>query len=397
MITLKNKKYKIHTPNGYKEFSGLRKIVKSQYIHFILSDNTEIKCSLEHKFFKSKIEISANDLNVNDFIDTYNNTTIQIKSKKIFNDPIELYDVVNVEGGNIFVVNDSIISHNCDFSTTGNTVIDIPTLDFYKNEKVKDPIEMRGIDKSYWIWEYPDYSRSYIVCADVARGDGGDYSAFHVIDIETFTQVAEYQGQINTKDYGNMLVTVATEYNNALLVVENANIGWAVLQQIIDRAYPNTFYSSADLQYVDIERQISNKFNAAEKKMVPGFTTTMKTRPLIVSRLEMYFRERSIEVRSARLVNELRTFIWNGNKPEALPKYHDDLVMSFSIGMWVRDTALRLRQQGVDITKSLISNINKIGNADPIYKSGNLTAQQAWEMNVGKIGNDKKESLNWLL
>lgn len=286
---------------------------------------------------------------------------------------------------------------DCDFSTTGNTVIDIPTLDFYKNEKVKDPIEMRGIDKSLWLWEYPDYGRSYIVCADVARGDGADYSAFHVIDIESFTQVAEYQGQISTKDYGNMLVSIATEYNNALLVVENANIGWAVLQQIIDRGYPNTFYSSADLQYVDIERQISNKFNAMEKKMVPGFTTTMKTRPLIVSRLEMYFRERSIEVRSARLVNELRTFIWNGNKPEALPKYHDDLVMSFSIGMWVRDTALKLRQQGVDITKSLINNINKLGNADPIYKTGNLTAQQAWEMNIGKTGNDKKESLNWLL
>ena len=217
------------------------------------------------------------------------------------------------------------------------------------------------------------------------------------MDVESFTQVAAYQGQINTKDYGNMLVSVATEYNNALLVVENANIGWAVLQQIIDRGYPNTFYSSADLQYVDIERQISNKFNAMEKKMVPGFTTTMKTRPLIVSRLEMYFRERSIEVRSARLVNELRTFIWNGNKPEALPKYHDDLVMSFSIGMWVRDTALKLRQQGVDITKSLINNINKLGNADPVYKTGNLTAQQAWEMNIGKTGNDKKESLNWLL
>ena len=311
--------------------------------------------------------------------------------------PIKTYNLT-VLNDNSYVTEHFIV-HNCDcdFSTTGNTVIDIPTLDFYKSEKIKDPIEMRGIDKSYWIWEYPDYSRSYIVCADVARGDGADYSAFHVIDIESFTQVAEYQGLISTTDYGNMLVTVATEYNNALLVVENANIGWAVLQQIIDRAYPNTFYSSADLQYVDIERQISNRFNAMEKKMVPGFTTTMKTRPLIVSRLEMYFRERTIEVRSARLINELRTFIWNGNKPEALPKYHDDLVMSFSIGMWVRDTALRLRQQGVDITKSLISNINKIGNADPIYKSGNLTSQQAWEMNVGKIGSDKKESLNWLL
>ena len=286
---------------------------------------------------------------------------------------------------------------DCDFSTTGNTVIDVPTLDFYKSEKVKDPIEMRGLDKGYWLWEYPDYGRNYIVAADVARGDGADYSAFHVIDVDSFTQVAEYQGQINTKDYGNMLVSVATEYNNALLVVENANIGWAVLQQIIDRGYPNTFYSSADLQYVDVERQLSNKFNAMEKKMVPGFSTTMKTRPLIISRMEMYFRERSIEVRSGRLINELRTFVWNGNKPEALPKYHDDLVMSFGIGMWVRDTALKLRQQGMDLTKSMLNSISRIGNADPVYKTGNLTPQQAWEMNVGKVGHDKKESLNWLL
>ena len=31
--------------------------------------------------------------------------------------------------------------------------------------------------------------------------------------------------------------------------------------------------------------------------------------------------------------------------------YNDDLVMSFAIGLWVRDTALRLRTQGVGINK----------------------------------------------
>ncbi len=134
---------------------------------------------------------------------------------------------------------------------------------------------MRGLDHGYWIWEYPDYSRNYIVSADVARGDGADYSAFQVIDVESLTQVAEYKGQIGTKDYGNMLVSVATDYNNALLIVENANVGWAVLQQIIDRQYPNTFYSSADLQYVDVERQLTNKINRDEKKMIPGFTNSL--------------------------------------------------------------------------------------------------------------------------
>ncbi len=287
---------------------------------------------------------------------------------------------------------------DCDFTTTGNTVIEIPTIEFYKAEKVKDPIEMRGIDKGYWIWEYPDYTRNYIISADVARGDSSDYSAFHVIDVESFTQVAEYQGQIGTKDYGNFLVGAATEYNNALLVVENANIGWAVLQQIIDRQYPNTFYSSADLQYVDVERQLSNKYYREEKKMVPGFTTTMKTRPLLVSRMEMYFRERSIEVRSVRLMNELSTFIWNGNKPEAMPNHHDDLVMSFGIGLWVRDTALKLRQQGIDLNKSLLSGINRTGASEAVYKPNNLKAHEAWQMNLGGTANsNKKENLTWLI
>ena len=74
-----------------------------------------------------------------------------------------------------------------------------------------------------------------MVVADVSRGDGKDYSAFHVIDIETNVQVAEYKGQIGTKEYGHLLVGIATEYNEAMLVIENANIGWATIQVVIDR------------------------------------------------------------------------------------------------------------------------------------------------------------------
>ena len=59
--------------------------------------------------------------------------------------------------------------------------------------------------------------KDYIVCADVGRGDS-NYSAFHVIDIENLTQVKEYKGRINTKDFGNMLVSVTTEYNDEILI-----------------------------------------------------------------------------------------------------------------------------------------------------------------------------------
>ena len=65
------------------------------------------------------------------------------------------------------------------------------------------------------------------------------YSAFHVIDIANNVQVAEYKGQLGTKEYGHLLVGLATEYNEALLVIENANIGWATIQTVaLDRAIP---------------------------------------------------------------------------------------------------------------------------------------------------------------
>ena len=72
---------------------------------------------------------------------------------------------------------------DCDFVSSGDTVIDPALLMFYKESYVQDPVERGGFDGNLWKWQYPEYSKSYMVVADVARGDGADYSAAHVIDI----------------------------------------------------------------------------------------------------------------------------------------------------------------------------------------------------------------------
>ena len=271
---------------------------------------------------------------------------------------------------------------DCDFVSSGETVIEPETLMFYKETYIQDPIEKGGFDGNLWKWEYPDYSKSYMVVADVARGDGADYSTCHVIDIVNSVQVAEYKGKVDTKDFGNFLVALSTEYNDALLVVENANIGWATIQQVIDRGYKNLFYMSKDLKYIDIEHQMTNRYRAEEKGLVAGFSTTSKTRPLIISKLTDYFREKAIIVRSARLIDELFTFIYMNGRAEAMKGYNDDLVMAFSIGLWVRDTALRLRQQGIDLTKQAVSGISSNANQG-IYGGNNSADDNPWKMRVG--------------
>ena len=279
---------------------------------------------------------------------------------------------------------------DCDFLTSGTGVIDAIILEKMRKDLCTEPVEKRGIDANMWVWEQPNYNKDYIVCADVGRGDSADYSAFHVIELETLTQVAEYKGRINTKDFGNMLVSVATEYNDALLIVENNNIGWATIQQIIDRDYPNLFYTSKDLQYVDVQHQVTNKHYREEKKMVAGFSTTSKTRPLIISKLEEFFREESVVVRSNRLIDELLTFVYINNRAQAMQGYNDDLVMSFAIGLWVRDTALRLRTQGVELTKKTLS---KMMDNEGLYTQDDIQRNDSWDWETGK----EKESLEWLL
>jgi hypothetical protein len=281
---------------------------------------------------------------------------------------------------------------DCDFISSGYTVVDSSILTWYTETYIKDPIEKRGFDGNYWLWEYPNYSRDYVVVADVARGDSSDYSAFHVIDVETVEQVAEYKGKIETKQYGAFLTSVAAEWNNAMLVVENANIGWAVIQEVIDRNYTNLYYSYRDLGYIDDDVHLRKGFDLKRKEdMVPGFTMSSRTRPLVISKLDTYMREKTPIIHSKRLIDELFVFIWNGSKAEAQQGYNDDLVMSFSTGLWVRDTALKLRQQGIDLSRTALSHIAKTTGG--VYNS-RMGQHNPWILKDGR-GNDV--DMTWIL
>lgn len=278
-----------------------------------------------------------------------------------------------------------------DFISSGHTVVAGELIEWYRETYTQEPIEKRGMGGELWIWEYPDYTKDYIVAADVARGDGGDYSAFHIIELKSLRQVAEFRGKIGTTEYGHMLVSMATEYNNAILAIENANIGWAVIQVAIDKGYPNLYYSYRQDGYLDENIHLSKGYDLKDKSaMVPGFTTSSKTRPLMIAKLETYFREKAPIIHSKRLIDELLVFIWIGNRAEAQHGYNDDLIMSLCIALWIRDTALKLKQQGLDLTLKAVTHIGKHSG---IY-TVNDPSNSPW---TNRLPDGSSESLKWLL
>jgi hypothetical protein len=279
---------------------------------------------------------------------------------------------------------------DCDFSTSGDIVFYPEYIEYYEKSFIKDPMERRGADQNLWVWEVADYSRNYMVVADVSRGDGKDYSAFHVIDTESNVQVAEYKGQIGTKEYGHLLVGIASEYNEAMLVIENANIGWATIQTVIDRQYQNLYYSQKSDQ-----PNVNSYFDKYQdhSKMVPGFTMSSRTRPMVIGKFQEYLSDKGVTIQSKRLIEEMKTFIWRNGRPEAQSGYNDDLVMAFGIAMYIRDTALKFRQRGIDITKQALNNMHV--NRTPYQGSyGSMPNQtNPWQIKT----KDGKEDISWLL
>jgi hypothetical protein len=245
---------------------------------------------------------------------------------------------------------------DCDFLASGDTVFEPDDMMFIENTWLKEAAERRGVDGNLWIWEPADYTKDYMVVADVSRGDSTDYSAFHIFDIESCVQVAEYKGKLSPRELGNVLVGIASEYNDALLVIENANIGWSTIEQVMAREYRNLYYSPKN--HLDTVESYMSKYE--RDQLVPGFTMSARTRPLVIAKLMEYVRDKSVTIQSKRLLEEMRVFIWKNGKAQAQDGYNDDLVMSVATALYVRDTALRLRQQGMDLARAQLSSFTNL-------------------------------------
>ena len=241
----------------------------------------------------------------------------------------------------------------CSFNASGETVINPEDLQRL-HECVSEPIYKTGYDRNYWIWERYEEGVPYLLVADVARGDGADYSCFHVIRVDTMTVVAEYQGKPDLDMYAGILFSAGNEYGSCLLVVENNGIGIAVLEKLREMNYKKIYYSiKSTHEYVE------SYLAEGDSRAVLGFTTSTKTRPLIVAKLEEYVRNKLINIHSNRVFHELKTFIWHNGKPQAMRSYNDDLVMSLAIACWVRDTALSENERDMAYKKAMLGGLMK--------------------------------------
>lgn len=93
-------------------------------------------------------------------------------------------------------------------------------------------------------------------------------------------------------------------------------------------------------------------------------------------------------------MEELRTFIWRNGRAEATSGYNDDLVMAWSIGLFLRDTAMRFSQTGRDLARASMNSMTKTNSGFMVYSGNQQSSHEQWHMQ-DTYGN--QEDISWLL
>lgn len=174
-----------------------------------------------------------------------------------------------------------------------------------------------------------DPGEQYVIGADSSLGiRNGDYSVAQILDSKK-RQVAVWRGHIHPDYFADVLYSLGEYYNEAFIIVENNSHGILTCTRLgKDMAYPN-FYT---------EVQIDKITDRETVKL--GFTTTAKTKPLIIDQLRASMRKEEMQLNCKTTIREMMTYIvTESGAMEAEAGCFDDCVMSLALANHVHEGA----------------------------------------------------------
>ena len=219
----------------------------------------------------------------------------------------------------------------CEFLGSSGTLIDGSKL---KQLVYREPIFDRNGLVQY---AQPEPDRTYVLLADVSRGKGLDYSAFHVVDVTQmpYKQVCVFRDNMITPiDYAETIYKVLKTYNDAYTLVEVNDIG----EQVSDILYYE--FEVENLLYTESAgrsgKRISGGFGKAADR---GIRTTKSVKAIGCNMLKLLVEQDQLILNDFETIKELSTFSRKGVSYEAESGCHDDLVMGLVLFSWLTDQA----------------------------------------------------------
>jgi hypothetical protein len=285
----------------------------------------------------------------------------------------------------------------CDFLGSSNTLISADKLHtlVYSKPILRTKDGMSVYEEP--IRKDPDkensYDHIYFITADVAEGQGKDYTALTVIDVTKFPYrvVAVYRNNtVSPLLFASVLKTIARKYNNAYVLVEINSIGFEVANIL-----------HTDLEYENIVKtammgrkgQIITEGFGSVKKVQMGVKTSVLTKKVGCQVLKNMIEEDKLIVEDVDVISEFTTFISKKQSFEAEDGHNDDLVMCLVLFAWATrqqyfknltdmDVRLAMYQKDIDEIEEQMLPFGYY--TDGIYDEDDIKEDKNWS----KSGDD---------
>ena len=193
-----------------------------------------------------------------------------------------------------------------------------------------DPIYSNdGVD----IYDMAEKGHTYVIVADTAKGVGGDYSAFVIIDVTEvpYKMVGKYRDNtIAPMLYPSVIYRLAKEFNDAYVLIEINSSEQVSHILYHEYEYENILFVQRDAK----GQRISGGFAGAGKTQL-GVNTDKKVKRMGCFNFKSLLEEKKLLIPDADVISEISTFIESKGSYSADEGYHDDLVMPLVLFGWL--------------------------------------------------------------
>ena len=270
----------------------------------------------------------------------------------------------------------------CNFLGSGDNVFDSNLLQKIKENYIKEP-QNKMMGNALWIWKEPVVGHKYVMGVDVSRGDSEDFSSFQIIDFDEREQVAEYVGKLPPDTMAEICYKWANMYSCFIVIDITGGMGVSTARKLQEIGYKNLYVDGVD---------IANKWKYDPKAMekIPGINFNNKRVQIIASFEEVMRHE--FRIYSARLFNEMNTFVYISGRPDHQKGHHDDLIMSISMACYVAESSFSSLTKVTEQTKAMIdswsvnnnNNVTEQISFNPVLPNMNERRQDIGRANVSK-------------
>jgi len=200
------------------------------------------------------------------------------------------------------------------------------------------------------IYENVEKDHAYCIVADTAKGVGGDYSAFQILDITKmpYRIVGKYRNnEISPLLYPSVLYRIGKEYNEAYVLIEiNSS------EQVAEILYAEYEYENIISVSRTPQGQVVNGGFGGNKTQL-GVITDKKVKRIGCSNFKSLVEEKKLIINDADTIAEISTFIEKRNSYSADEGYHDDLVMPLVLFSWLTTNSYFKELTNINIRKEL--------------------------------------------